>query len=220
MKYPKINTIFKRGKDKKIINRYFSKNEFKNQLFWHFTEKIDGTNIRIEFERKIETTIDVLKNVSGLLVRKVEIKGRTDKAIIPLHLFNYLKEIFTEDKIAHTFPTANKIILYGEGYGKKIQGDKYKLGDKVKFILFDVWIDGWWLEFDNVKNIAQEFDIDYVPEIGVMTYVKALNYIKAKPKSKLNDKVIAEGYVARGYPMIMFRDGTPIMWKIKVKDYE
>ena len=212
MKYPKINTIWKRDKNKKVIDRDFSKPEFENQLFWHFTEKIDGMNIRIKFERFAS-----YPSWHGSCLR---FKGRTDNAQIPDHLQKYLSKIFTEEKFKQTFPTSNNIILFGEGYGKKIQSDKYKLGSKVKFILFDVWIDGWWLEFDNVKNIAEEFRIDYVPEIGVMTYVKALEQLKAMPKSKLNKDVIIEGYMARGYPMILFRDKTPVMWKIKVKDYD
>ena len=29
-----------------------------------------------------------------------------------------------------------------------------------------------------------------------------------------------EGVVVRSYPLMLFRDGSPIMWKLKVKDYK
>ena len=52
MKYPKINTLFKRDEKNHIILDAFTTPEFeylKNNE-WECTEKIDGTNIRIELE--------------------------------------------------------------------------------------------------------------------------------------------------------------------------
>lgn len=215
MKYPKIHTLFKRNEKKKVIEWHYSKEEFANIKFWQITEKIDGMNIRIEYEKKTEE----LYNGGICQQEYLTFKGRTNNAQIPKDLQKYLEKTFKKEDFRHTFPNAKRIILFGEGYGKKIQSDKYKLKDKVKFILFDVWIDGWWLEYKNVKNVAEEFKIDVVPLIATWTDYNTIQHIKSNPRSRLNDRVVIEGYVARSYPMVLFRDGTPIKWKIKVKDY-
>jgi len=33
-------------------------------------------------------------------------------------------------------------------------------------------------------------------------------------------EILAEGIVARAYPMMLFRNGTPIKFKLKVSDYK
>ena len=81
--YHKISTPFKRHKDGpekgNLIFRVWAAPEFEylaeNQ--WEFTEKVDGTNIRIEFHNH------------GL-----KILGRTDNAVIPKPLLEKLEEIF------------------------------------------------------------------------------------------------------------------------------
>ena len=54
-----------------------------------------------------------------------------------------------------------------------------------------------------------------------MDYQKAIEYVKSKPLSTIAEEPkVIEGIVARSSPLMLFRDGTPIMWKIKVKDFE
>lgn len=81
--YHKIETIYKRDKNTKKLNE----NEFRNETVeflknneWEFTEKIDGTNIRIYWDG-----------------HKVQYFGRTDKAQIPSQLMNFLIEKFGGD---------------------------------------------------------------------------------------------------------------------------
>ena len=47
MKYPKINTLWKRDIKGNIIDGEFSCLEFVNIKNWYITEKIDGTNVRV-----------------------------------------------------------------------------------------------------------------------------------------------------------------------------
>lgn len=205
-KYPKINTIWKRDEQNnfKIIEGDFSKAEFANVKNWQVTEKIDGTNIRVAFDGK-----------------SVRFDGRTDEAQIPAHLYAALQDIFTVEKLGEALNLAEgKAILYGEGYGAKIQKGGGLYRKDAGFILFDVWTDGWWLERDNVNDIAKKLGVSSVPVIGTMDYQAAIDYVKARPNSTVaaEPKTI-EGVVARSVPMMLFRDGTPIMWKIKVKDF-
>jgi len=239
MKYPKINTLWKRDMANKgaIVEGDYSKEEFENIINWHFTEKIDGTNIRIIFKKELE----ILAGVSvGDQKLKTTLKfgGRTDNAQLYPKLLDYLKEQFDSELFERVFEIEDtqlyglkketEIILFGEGYGAKIQkgGGDYRAD--VGFILFDIWVDGWWLQRKAVVEIAEKMGIDVVPEIkigigeiNIHTIKDALTFIKSIPNSQIAEKdKVMEGIVARSDPLMLFRNGDPIMWKLKVKDYE
>lgn len=206
MKYPKINTLWKRDEKNKfnIMEGEYSDPEFANIKRWHITEKIDGTNIRIFWDGE-----------------KVRFGGRTDEAQIPTFLLNHLQDTFTPELMSSVFTDMDGIILFGEGYGPKIQkvGNRYR--DDVAFILFDICIDETlWLRRESVEDIATKLGIESVPIIGLMTEEEAVEYVKQKRHSAIaKEEMVVEGIVARSYPLVLYRDGRPLMWKLKVKDY-
>jgi ATP-dependent RNA circularization protein (DNA/RNA ligase family) len=212
MKYPKIDTLWKRDKKEfRIIEGTYSKEEFANIKHWHITEKIDGTNIRIIFDRA----------ESGLDRKTLYFEGRTERAQIPTHLFRYLQDTFTYNLLSETFEETQKVILFGEGHGPKIQKGGGLYSSEPSFVLFDVWVNNWWLTQDSVSEIASKLNIKSAPVIGIMTTDGVVEYVKNKPKSILAEKEKeSEGIVARSHPLMLFRNGKPIMWKLKVKDYE
>ena len=215
MKYPKINTIWKRDeKTGKIIEGDFSKPEFANIVQWLITEKIDGTNIRVIYESG--------DNQNG----SVTFGGRTDEAQIPAHLIKELETMFTPLLFESNLErNPEKMILFGEGYGPKIQKGGGLYRDDAGFILFDVWVEtegnGWWLTHESVEEIATSLNIPVVPVISICQFQDAINYVRRNPLSAVakQEKVI-EGVVARSHPLVLFRDGTPVMWKIKVRDFQ
>lgn len=219
-KYPKIETIFKRDEKFKITNE-IRLPEFENIKKWLITEKIDGTNIRIIYKRG-----ENLPKLEGLrLEDKLLIRGRTDNAQIPTFLYEVLLKMFSIEKFIEIFLDTKEVCLYGEGYGQKIQkgGGNYNKGNS--FRLFDIWIDGWWLEWDKVEEIAGQLSIGTVPTYGIRNIESAVNIVKNESMSIVaeeeNGKFIPfEGIVARAYPMMLFRNGLPIKWKLKVKDYD
>ena len=217
MKYPKIQTLWKRDKNNKfkIIPGRYTLKEFETIRYWQATEKLDGTNIRIYFS--FGGSSDPLKQSPVL-----EFRGRTDKAEIPPFLLEYLQKTFTIDKMMEAFPKLNgSICLYGEGIGNKIQkvGKLYTSGNK--FVLFDVLINGWWGRMETVNEIAASLDIDYAPFLGIDTIESMVSYVKGKPDSIYgNYRLPMEGVVCRSYPLMLFRNENPIMFKLKVKDYE
>lgn len=214
-KYPKIETLFKRDENFKITDE-IRLPEFENIKRWLITEKINGTNIRIIYTPE----------------EKLLIRGRTDNASIPIFLLEVLQEIFTVEKIKQVInePPSKGVCLYGEGYGAKIQkgGGNYNKGNS--FRLFDVWIDGWWLEWDSVIEIAKKLGIKTAPVIMMTGIKEAIKLVEDKVmksrvaleenKAMYERNVIAEGIVARAYPMLLFRNGMPVKFKLKVKDYE
>jgi len=169
---------------------------------WEFTEKIDGTNIRIIWK-------------DG----ELRFGGKTDNAQIPVKLLKKLQIIFTKDKIQKTFPEPEgMVILYGEGFGASIQsGGKY-IRDGVDFILFDVLIDKWWLNRESVEDIAKKLNIKIVKVIGEGTLKKAIEIAKQGFKSEFGD-FIAEGIVLRPKVQLFSRKGDRIITKIKYKDF-
>lgn len=225
MKYPKIQTLFKRDeKTYKIVINDFSKPEFDAIKLYDVSEKVDGSNTRIMYENDdVTSPTDI----------KVRFDGKGDNSQINTNLFSYLQKTFTIDAFKKAFMTAHniegseietyplKVILYGEGYGAKIQKGGGLYRKDVAFILFDVWVDNWWLQRKDVKDVADKLGIRYVPEIGIMSIDKAISYVKSKPNSLISEEPKEmEGIVARSHPLMLFRDGvTPIMFKLKVRDF-
>lgn len=210
-KYHKIMSVYKRdGITKKFIIGEWSTPEIKflKDNKWIFTEKVDGTNIRVMFDGK--------ECIYG---------GRSNESQIPTNLIYRLDEIFKtfgqRQKLKEIFPEEENldIVFYGEGCGKKIQkgGENYKK-DGVDFVLFDIWVNGFYLERDNIDNIAQKLGIKSVPIIGMGTLEEAINMTKSGFKSQWGD-FIAEGIVARPEIELFTRKSDRIITKVKYRDF-
>lgn len=206
--YEKIETVFERAMDgsKKLIPGKFRNNtvEYLKNNRWIFTEKIDGTNIRIHWDG-----------------HKVEFGGRTNNAQIPTPLVNRLNDLFGGNENEEVFEQkfgSKDVILFGEGYGPKInKGHLYR--DNVDFILFDVMIDGTYLERHNVEDIAKSFGVDVVPIIiGGGTLEEGIAFVQTNPKSTFGTANM-EGLVARPEVEMKDRLGKRVIVKIKVRDH-
>lgn len=206
MKYPKMNTLWKRAEDKKaiIMPGEYSQIEFTNVKYWLVSEKIDGMNMRVIYTKD-----------------GVEFRGRTDKAQIPGELLGVMTKTFTEEKMAKLFDLeiADTIILYGEGYGKGIQkGGSYR--DDQNFILFDINIDGVWFESKKVTEYAEQLGVYRVPILGLMTIDEVVELVKSRVQSEIgNPGTIMEGVVCRSDPLMLDRMGRRVIFKLKCKDY-
>lgn len=205
--YEKIETLFEREeKTKKLIEGKFRNEtvEFLKNNLWEFTEKIDGTNIRIYWDG-----------------HKVSFYGRTDKSLLPQNLVTRLIELFggevNEEMFEQKFGEM-EVELFGEGYGAKIQNGGAYLSDRVDFILFDVAINGVYQPRDSVKNIAEYFDIDLVPTVLTGTINDGIKWAKSKPKSMIG-VADSEGLVGRPLIELNDRRGNRIIVKIKVCDF-
>lgn len=206
--YHKIDGIFERDeKSKKLIEGKWRDEtvEFLKDNVWEFTEKVDGTNIRVHWDG-----------------HKVEFGGRTDNAQIPAPLTNRLFELFggqdNEELFEQKFGEM-EVILFGEGYGAKIQtGGNYK--DTQDFILFDVKIGSNWQPRSSNEDIAKYFGIDIVPIVLEGTIQDGINYVKGKPMSLIGKKEAKmEGLVGRPKVELCNRTGKRVIVKIKERDW-
>lgn len=216
--YQKIQTLFKRDERNIIIPDQFTYPEFEvlKDLKWECTEKIDGTNIRIELASSGNSEDGII----------MSFKGRTDKAIIPEHLLTKLNWLFDRERLMEvlniTDETQNcNITLYGEGYGAKIQKGGNYISNDVNFILFDVKIGKWWLDRESIKDIANKLGINVVPLMGYMTIPEAIEYVKKGFKSTIaeNKDYDAEGLVLKVPCGLLKRDGERLITKIKTVDF-
>ena len=200
MEYHKIQSIYKRDPETKLRTFLdeFSTPEFEllRDIDWVFTEKVDGTNIRIMWDGK------------------VRFGGRTDTSQIPTFLLNKLQDMFNPEM----FASFENICLCGEGYGPKIQkrGGNYR--EDASFVLFDVNIDGWWLRREEVEDIAKKMNLDVVPIIGHGTLKDMVSMTKGGFKSQWGD-FEAEGIVARPRVELFDRAGNRIITKVKCRDF-
>ena len=204
--YHKIQTVFLRDpetKFKTLLYGEFAKPEFEYlaNLEWVFTEKVDGTNIRVIFDGET-----------------VDFRGKTDRAQIPDFLLDKLKAKFNPfvDQFAEMFPDG--VCFYGEGYGAKIQKGGGNYRQDQDFVLFDVKVGDWWLERSNVENVAASFHLDAVPIIGVGTLHTAIEKTRVGFASLWGD-FTAEGIVARPAIELKNRAGERVITKIKHKDF-
>ncbi len=205
--YHKIQSVFLRdpaNRHKTFLMGQYSEPAFEylKDNEWVFTEKVDGTNIRV-----------------GWNGEHVSFGGRTDDAQTPTFLLNKLAERFPKERIAATFPESTDVVLYGEGYGAKIQkgGGNY-IADGQDFVLFDVMIGGIWLERNNVEGIADKLGIKVVPIRGRGTLAQMIEYAAAGFSSEWGP-FIAEGVVARPACEMLDRRGHRLITKVKHKDF-
>ena len=202
--YHKINTVFKRDRiTNRIVEGDYSCPEFEylSGNMWSWSEKVDGTNIRV-----------MLKDGA------VTFGGKTDSAQIPAQLVTRLNERF--------LPLATKMqevfgcdaCLYGEGYGAKIQKGGGNYRQDQDFVLFDVRVGAWWLQRADVEDVAQKLGLDVVPIIGEGTLHDAIAAAKAGIVSTWGE-FQAEGIVARPKTELKTRNGHRIITKIKCRDF-
>ena len=206
--YHKIQTLFKRdmtSKHKTLLEGQWTLPEFEYLAgnVWTFTEKVDGTNIRVIFKD------------GG-----ITFGGRTDDAQIPAQLVARLNDRFLpmlQGLLDTTFPDG-QAVLYGEGYGAKIQKGGGNYRQDQDFVLFDVKVGEWWLQRADVEDVAQKLGLDVVPIIGEGTLHDAIAAAKSGIASTWGN-FQAEGIVARPKTELKTRNGHRIITKIKCRDF-
>jgi len=207
--YHKIQTVFLRDPAtnfKTLLEGQYAEPAFDYlaNCWWMFTEKVDGTNIRVMWDGE-----------------RVTFGGKTNDAQIPVHLLARLTELFPSERLRSVFDCGD-VCLYGEGFGAKIQkgGGRYK-ADGGDFILFDVKVGGVWLERPNVSDIAEKCGVPIVPIVRLGTLPEAIQMVRDGFKSTISadSGLNAEGLVMRPVVNLFDRLGRRIITKVKAKDF-
>ena len=216
MEYPKIETLYQRDEASFKVKV----GELKNRTYWllkswHWTEKVDGTNIRCIWREG-----------------RLTFGGRTDNAQIHADLIKWLYENITPEKMRKVFgygddgacaiPKMPDVVIYGEGYGVGIQKGGGDYSPEKKFIVFDVLINSkWWLNYEAVADVANRMGLDVVPSFGEMTLEDATELVRVGFKSRcaVNASKEAEGLVGRPLETLFDKKGHRLITKLKTKDF-
>ncbi len=226
--YQKINTAWKRNMDVKgnpVMPGEFSQPEFEYLagLTWRWTEKIDGTNIRLYWDGE-----------------KVTLGGRTDRAQIPAPLTDAIRNLglLESDEWAKKWPVEGtdrpSVTIFGEGYGPGIQKGGGLYRDEPGFIVFDVKIGNWWLRPDSIKEVADGFGLEVVPHAFNANLWLAWEWTVANALPKTDELfgmssvrytsqwaergVTPEGIVGTPAVPLSDRNGKRIIMKLKLAD--
>ena len=207
IEYPKIYGPYKRFTEGELRNKLdvsrWTKPEFElvRNLPFVWTEKIDGTNIRIHWDG-----------------HKPSFAGRTDNAQLHKDLLARLVDLFPEEMFEQMFGS-KEVTLFGEGYGAGIQKGGGNYGLSKDFILFDVLIDGLWLQRDPIENVANGMGIDVVPVKYIGSPLEAIDLISRRLILSNWIDVEMEGIVGTIYEGLLDRRGNRIQMKVKLADF-
>jgi len=230
--YHKIDTVYKRDPAnlKRLIIGDYSNPAFEYlaKCPWDWTEKVDGTNIRVIVKPRL-----LLPPESG-----IEFGGKTDNAQMPPKLLKKLEEMFfpLSDKLHEMFwaPQHDKdgtqkeppssVTLYGEGYGAGIQKGGGNYRQDQSFVLFDVLVSSaggqsWWLERENILDVAVKLGLVAVPLVSRGTLEEMVEFARQGFPS-LWGPFKAEGLVAKPRVGLFDRSGRRIITKIKYRDFD
>lgn len=213
--YIKINSAFKRDTSipgNPVIPGEWSQPEFEylSGLPWRWTEKIDGTNIRLWWDGQTVT-----------------LGGRTDRAQIPASIVEAVAKLGLMEPGNWGFKwppepndgSAVSVTLYGEGYGAGIQKGGGNYRPDAGFILFDVKVGQWWLGPAAVQEVADYFGIDTVPSWGTSSPVVAWEVIKHQGLKSMWPNVEMEGIVGTPATPLFTRSGQRLIMKMKQRDW-
>lgn len=166
-------------------------------------EKIHGTSAHIKY--KPDETDGTLIFFSG---------GESTEKFIALFDRDTLKLIL------HNAFVGKEIIINGEAYGGKQQGMSATYGKELKFIVFDVRIDGIWQNVPEAFRIASMLGLDFVDYVKISTKLSDIDAERAKPSAQAHRNGIKEpkereGIVLRPIEEAFDKRGNRIITKHK-----
>jgi hypothetical protein len=210
--YVKINTMWEREERTGIITPGIwatAEITYLKDLLWRWSEKVNGMNLRLHFNGT-----------------RLTIGGRTDDAMLPAPLVAWIGEHLGAPELwRETFRTGMgpaDVTVYGEGYGAGVHGGgKYR--PDLAVIVFDVLVVSetgrWWLQPDDVADVAAKLGLETAPDLGTMTLPEAWSVIQEGRLDSAWPGVRAEGMVGRPLVPLFTRKGELVMVKIKQDDW-
>jgi ATP-dependent RNA circularization protein (DNA/RNA ligase family) len=208
--YSKTENLYKRNpknKSQLLVGEY-TRPEFNHIVSWWVTEKVDGTNVRLWFDK------DENSNYGG----------RTDNAHfspVQQEFMENLRDSLKDKAVAliHEFGI-DELLIFGELYGPKIMsGGNYS--ERLEFRAFDMMVnDKVWLAPGDVMKNCERLNIEYVPFLGMMTTAQIFFMVAGGFKSTFarNKDFDAEGVIAQPAVNLYDQRGERVKFKLKTKD--
>jgi Rnl2 family RNA ligase len=136
------------------------------------------------------------------------------------------EDIFDKKDLKKRFEETglSEVVIYGEGYGGKMQGMSKTYGTELKFVAFEVKIGETWLSVPDAHEFCENFGIEFVAYEKVSTKLEDLDRERDKPCRQakrngiLEDK-ISEGVVLRPITEMVDHRGNRVMCKHKRDEF-
>lgn len=165
-------------------------------------EKIHGTSAHIRFDG------ENIHFFSG---------GEKHEYFVSMFDTEYLLSKFKEKIETSCF-------IYGEAYGGKCQGMSKTYGSQLKFVAFDVMIDGNWLSVPQAHEFVSSFDLEFVEYRRVETSLEKLDAERDRPSTQavrngITEPKIMEGVVLRPIFEVTLNNGKRIIAKHKRPEF-
>lgn len=114
------------------------------------------------------------------------------------------KALFDETALAAAFAKSGhtKVTVFGEAYGGKIQGLSARYGKDLRFVAFDVHVDGVWLNVDDAAAFVASLGLEFVHYVEIDTGLASIDAERDAPSVQARRNGIAgdqrrEGVVLR-----------------------
>lgn len=239
LKFPKIETIFKRDETGKISPELRKSQSilalsYMNALI--LEEKIDGTNahITLTYDSHVGDVYCFHYSRNNLITDKdiMYIKGTLSHVLDYAKIKQWYKEQFVIPFVSR-FDYNGKfeypiVRIYGEVYGSKIQKNKYTPPGVRDFRGFDIKIGDSWLSVKDRNTIFAKIGIKPVPTITVIGKLPDFKHFKrallntdfsySRLATEYGRDSIGEGFIIRP-PIAMYTNHGRVIAKIKVRDY-
>lgn len=224
--YSKIDTLFDRDDSFRVDVTRLRRPVFGTIDRWLVTEKVDGTNMRLIFQMDENPGGDGTEPP----VLSTAVRGKTDNASVPPQLLAHCQALV--DRLRSTVGGLmldrglTEYVLYGEGYGAKIQGGGRYRPDQ-GFVLFDVGVGGGrFLADEVVTATAEQLMLPRVPLLNGGEPMATDEVVKlvqggfaSDAATTFDPEFMAEGVVARTVEPLYDNRGERLVWKLKAKDF-
>lgn len=172
------------------------------------SEKVHGTSAHVKYSAEL----DKMTFFSG---------GATHSQF--LEFFNQ-EELLEKFRLNATEHNVNEIVVYGEAYGGKLQGMSKTYGPELRFIAFEVQIDGVWVNPIQADSISTKLGFEFVPYNIIETTEEAIEAEKNKDsevaiRRGMGAGHMREGIVLRPLEELQFQNGGRIICKHKRPEF-
>lgn len=121
-----------------------------------------------------------------------------------------LKEIFGDQKVC----------VYGEVYGAKLQGMSKSYGKELKFAAFDVKVENSWLSVPQADDVVKRLGLEFVHYVKIATDIELLDRERDAPsvqavRNGMGTEVKREGVVLRPLIEVVKNNGERVIAKHK-----
>lgn len=134
--------------------------------------------------------------------------------------------IFDHDKLTSLFQSLghDKVLVFGEAYGGKLQGMRETYGPNLKFVAFDVQVGDVWLDVPNAADVVAKLGLEFVFYERIEANLSTVDSARDRDSEQAIRNGMGSGHKAEGVvlrPLIeMIRsNGVRVMAKHKRDEF-